>query len=126
MLNPGDIVVITVLEENPKTHRNEIVVSHGIDYSTGKNVVMSGDRPQDIGAVFIQDLGEWVLRADPNETKLDRAREALPKPNPSSTLFKPSAPAADTIPKGLVATVADADAGSQAPAKKGFRNLGRR
>jgi hypothetical protein len=63
MLSDGDIVVIVVKERNPKTGRLEEVVSHGIDHATGRNVVMSGDNPLLIGAVFDNDLGEYVLKA---------------------------------------------------------------
>lgn len=64
MIKDGDLIVIVVKERNPKTGRVEEVVSHGIDYTTGRTVVLSSDSPKLIGATFDADIGEYVLRAD--------------------------------------------------------------
>lgn len=55
------IVVIVVKEKNERTGRVETVVSHGVDYRTGKLVVMSGDSPESVGAVFNKEIGEYVV-----------------------------------------------------------------
>lgn len=62
MLEPGDIVVIVVKERNPNTGRLQEVVSHGVDFASGRSVVMSGDSPQQAGAVFDDELGEYVIK----------------------------------------------------------------
>lgn len=69
MLNPGDIIVIVVRERNPKTHQMELVVSHGVEPDSGKNIVMSCGSPASVGAVYDSDIGEYVLRAESHSTR---------------------------------------------------------
>lgn len=55
------IIVVTTTEFNSKTNQKDILVSHGIDLSTGKNVVLPNERPEAIGAVFSDAYGEYIL-----------------------------------------------------------------
>lgn len=55
------ILVITTMEYNKKTGRKEIIISHGVDLATGKNVILPTERPEAIGAVFSEAYGEYVL-----------------------------------------------------------------
>lgn len=43
------------------TGKKEFSVSHGVDYHTGENVILSGGHPQTLGAVYSRTLSEWVL-----------------------------------------------------------------
>ena len=55
------IVCITTTDRD--THgRPRLVVSHGIDTKTDKVVILSSDPPETIGAVWDNDMGEWVIR----------------------------------------------------------------
>lgn len=54
------ITLITVLEKNPKTGVEELVVSHGVD-EIGRNICLPGDHPRDMGGVYSDELREWVL-----------------------------------------------------------------
>lgn len=56
-----EVIVIVTSEENPKTHRMEQIVSHGIDPQSGRTVVMSCCTPQQAGAVFDSRIGEFVI-----------------------------------------------------------------
>lgn len=55
------ILVITTMEYNKKTGRKEIIVSHGVDLITGKNVILPPESPEVIGAVFSEAYGEYVI-----------------------------------------------------------------
>lgn len=55
------IIVITCKERNLKTGRDELVVSHGVDESTGRSVVLPCEHPQVLGAVWDASIGEFVL-----------------------------------------------------------------
>lgn len=55
------IIVITELETNPRTGRMERVVSHGVDTRTDRVVVLPPLQPEQIGAIFDQESGEYVL-----------------------------------------------------------------
>lgn len=59
------IIVITSKERNARTGRDEEVVSHGIDATTGKTVIMSCDPIERIGARFDPELREYVLDVAP-------------------------------------------------------------
>jgi hypothetical protein len=50
------IILITTKDE-----RGRLITSHGVDMDTGRNVITSNDPPHTLGAVFDQDMGEWVL-----------------------------------------------------------------
>lgn len=55
------ILVITTNVTNKKTGKTELVVSHGIDLSTGRNVVLPTDPPKELGAVWSNEYQEYVL-----------------------------------------------------------------
>jgi hypothetical protein len=54
------IIVITIYEENPTTRKMELVVSHGVD-EIGRNICLPSEHPSAIGAVYDEDLREYVL-----------------------------------------------------------------
>jgi hypothetical protein len=56
------IIVIVQSDLNEKTGRMEPVVSHGIDPDTGETHVLPHEPPQQLGAVFDETLGEYVIR----------------------------------------------------------------
>jgi hypothetical protein len=56
------IIVITTREKNPKTGRIEIIVSHGVESGSLKNIVLPNETPASIGAVYDSDLGEYILK----------------------------------------------------------------
>lgn len=56
-----DIMVIVVCETNKKTGLKELIVSHGIDMVTGWHITLPCERPQDIGAKFDIDIGEYMI-----------------------------------------------------------------
>jgi hypothetical protein len=55
------IIVITSKEFNEKKNKYETYVSHGVDSSTLKNVVLPQILISEIGAVFNEDINEYVL-----------------------------------------------------------------
>lgn len=55
------IVVIVTKETNPRTGRNQSIVSHGVDLDTGNTVILPAEAPESIGAVLHPQLGEFVL-----------------------------------------------------------------
>ena len=55
------IILITCCEKG--RHRPRLVVSHGIDNDTERPVVLPQESPQDLGAVFDLQIGEWVIKA---------------------------------------------------------------
>lgn len=55
------IIVICFKERDPKTGVVRTVISHGVDQATGRTVILPCDAPEDIGAVFDQSLGEYVV-----------------------------------------------------------------
>ncbi|MGF7192267.1 hypothetical protein JOE11_005345 [Robbsia andropogonis] len=55
------IIVITFRQKNQRTGREEILVSHGIDASTGRNVILPIESPGQIGAKFCPEMGEYVI-----------------------------------------------------------------
>lgn len=59
------IIVIANIERNQKTGRDQIIVSHGIDSDTGRNVILPQESPEKIGAVFDVSMGESVITKDP-------------------------------------------------------------
>ena len=45
-----------------KTGKKEFVVSHGVDTDNNdKIVVIPNEHPRDLGAIFSEDIGEWVI-----------------------------------------------------------------
>lgn len=55
------IVLITTLVWNESRNVHELLVSHGIDYNTGKTIILPCDPPHMLGGKFNKDLQEWVL-----------------------------------------------------------------
>ena len=55
------IIVITTKERNPRTGREQVVVSHGIDMDTDRTVILPCEPPEALGAVFNPEMGEYVL-----------------------------------------------------------------
>ncbi len=43
------------------TEKGKVLVSHGVDYETMRNVVLPNESPQILGAKFNNELCEWVL-----------------------------------------------------------------
>jgi hypothetical protein len=62
MLRRCLIIVITIKEKNPRTGREELIASHGVDAVTGKNVILSCEHPEKLGAVYDDEIGEYVIR----------------------------------------------------------------
>lgn len=55
------IIVVTQTELNEDTGRMERIVSHGFDTLTGKAVILPSMKPEEIGALFDRQRGEFVL-----------------------------------------------------------------
>jgi hypothetical protein len=58
------IIIVTMKEINPRTGREELVASHGVNVATGTNVIVSCDHPEKLGAVFDEAIGEYVIRSE--------------------------------------------------------------
>lgn len=69
------ILVVTTVEYNEKSRRNERLVSHGINMETDEVVVMPCEPVERSGAVFDSDLGEYVIREESprTSTRMKRA-----------------------------------------------------
>lgn len=75
------IIIVTTLEKDA-AGRPRLVASHGVDETTGRSVVLSNDHPCTLGAVFDNDLCEWVIR-DPepgNSNAPNGAARRAPSP----------------------------------------------
>lgn len=59
------IIVITTMEKNERNNRMERIISHGIDQSTGKTVILPCEPPETLGAVFNPEIGEYILEEKP-------------------------------------------------------------
>jgi hypothetical protein len=57
-------IVITIRGRNTETGRVEDIVSHGLDFTTNRPVDLTGNTPQELGAAWDADMGEWVLDQD--------------------------------------------------------------
>lgn len=55
------IIAITVYLRNEKTGLKSLVVSHGIERESGRQVVLPCEHPKDIGAIWNAELREWVI-----------------------------------------------------------------
>lgn len=77
------LILITMFEKDPKTHQENLVVSHGIDERTGKNVCLPGEHPSKLGGVYSEDLREWVIYDYPapqtEETALVAPQKSVPE-----------------------------------------------
>lgn len=56
------IIVVTCVLKNESTGKDEIITSHGIEQSSGKQIVLPSEHPKDLGAYFDETLKSWVLR----------------------------------------------------------------
>ncbi|GAB0154423.1 hypothetical protein [Marinobacterium sp. BA1] len=54
------ITLITMYEKNPKTGKDELIVSHGLD-DFMRVVILPTEHPASLGAVFDDDIREWIL-----------------------------------------------------------------
>lgn len=54
------IILITVIEKDPYTKKKSEIVSHGVDTSTGRDVIIQQVEPSTIG-YFDEDMQEWIL-----------------------------------------------------------------
>lgn len=57
------IIVVVVNEISERTNKRELIVSHGIDEYTGKAVILPNVHPNDIGAIYNDYYGEYVLNS---------------------------------------------------------------
>jgi len=57
------VILITYIDINPYTLREEILVSHGVDINTLKNVQLPLVKPSEIG-YYSEVFGEWILNED--------------------------------------------------------------
>jgi len=55
------IIVVTTTEKNEKTGQMELLASHGVEESTGRQVVLPAEHPKDIGAHYSDELQSWVI-----------------------------------------------------------------
>lgn len=66
------IILITYKHRNPKTNREEIYVSHGVEFHSMRNVVLSTDPLsyyiRECGALYDENLG-WILPDVTNQLK---------------------------------------------------------
>lgn len=53
-----------IYERGVDTGRTEFVASHGVDYTTGRSIVLPTDPPRSLGAVMHNQLKEWVIYDD--------------------------------------------------------------
>lgn len=56
------IIVVTCVYRNESTGKEEMITSHGIEQSSGKQIVLPSEHPKDLGAYFDEKLKSWVLR----------------------------------------------------------------
>lgn len=55
------LILITMMERNEATQKESLVVSHGVDERTGKNVCLPGEHPSALGGVYCNEMREWVI-----------------------------------------------------------------
>lgn len=55
------IICITTWHVDAKTKRKSLVVSHGVDRETGKQITLPTEHPRELGATFNEELREWVI-----------------------------------------------------------------
>ncbi len=56
------IIVVTTTEKNESTGLIELLVSHGVEETTGRQVVLPAEHPKEIGAYYSDDLQSWVIQ----------------------------------------------------------------
>ena len=55
------IIVITTTETDEMTGKERLIVSHGVDRATGKQIILPPEHPSDIGAKFSEELHSWII-----------------------------------------------------------------
>ncbi|HUZ92089.1 MAG TPA: hypothetical protein VMU78_09350 [Methylocella sp.] len=60
------ILLIVHTEPNETTGRMEQIVSHGIDFDTGRTVILPQERPEQLCGVLDRDFGEYIIRDEPS------------------------------------------------------------
>lgn len=70
------LILVTMMEEDKKTGKPVLVVSHGIDEATGRNVCLPGEHPSVLGGVYSEELREWVIEDYTLELVRERERQA--------------------------------------------------
>ena len=55
------IVVITITEKNTETGQTELLASHGVEETTGRQVVLPAEHPKELGAHYSDELQSWVI-----------------------------------------------------------------
>lgn len=54
------IEIITYKDKDKRTGKDVILVSHGVDIDTGRNVCLPQETPESIGAKYSSEIG-WYL-----------------------------------------------------------------
>lgn len=61
----GRIICITgwfdIYKDGRPTGKKEFTVSHGIDEETARNICLPCEHPKVLGAIYDNDLREWVI-----------------------------------------------------------------
>ena len=55
------IIVVTSSEYNKATLRHETMVSHGVNQSTGENVVLPQVKVSELDALYDREIGEYIF-----------------------------------------------------------------
>ena len=58
------IFVVANKERDARTGRDVVLVSHGVDVASGQVVNLPNVRPEELGATFDLELGEYVLASE--------------------------------------------------------------
>lgn len=58
------IFVVANKERDARTGRDVVLVSHGVDVASGQVVNLPNVRPEELGATFDPELGEYVLASE--------------------------------------------------------------
>ena len=61
------ILVIANHERNERTGRLTLVTSHGVDIDSGRHIALPQVHPGTLGAVFNENVGEYVLNSAQEE-----------------------------------------------------------
>lgn len=69
------IIVVTCYDGDPLTKKKTLVASHGIDSETDRVVILPCEEPSTLGAVWHQELREWVLYGEGEKPAADSLGE---------------------------------------------------
>lgn len=61
------LVLVTLSIKSETTGMDELVVDYGYDEATGKRVILPPEHPVDMGGVYDETRGEYVLVQDDEE-----------------------------------------------------------